>query len=335
MTRFTLVITLCVGAGLGFLAGVAVTSAHGGPEGLTPDQVVAKAGLTSITRQRLGEYAIAELGTTLLKGDLRDLAIVEEAARLHNVKVSPVEVKARVDEAEKFAKESGAENRMANIPRWLLEDRMRSVMLAEKMMGLTIGENEAKDYYAKNANIFFKPATMKLICIANTDEKKMGTAYQLLREGVDPLKVAAEYNMDARLREMKGQVGWYARSSMSPVIAEKVFEAHDGKPLNPGEFTEILTHEGDDANKETSFFKQYIIFFVQEYRDPVTPKFEDVREAAVFYARSTKYMENAAEWFKQREPQIPYSITGNLFDAAAPLQAVPSRVRTDAAPAAQ
>ncbi len=301
---------------IGFLCGALLTTAHSADPTLDFSQVVAQMGDTRLTRGRLAEFALEKVGDSILNGELLDIALVEEAARKNGIQLAPAEVQQRIDEMFKFAESAMARKRLEAVPRQVLTQRLRAVLLTEKMLNLKdVSPNEAETYFTTRPQVFFSPALAKLICIATSSETDATRAFKRLRDGEDARKLSEILSADKVLRESKGDLGWFARASMSPQVAEAIFDANNGKGLRPKEFTKPLEHLSETGAK------QWLIFYVEDFQASKQPSLEEVRPAATFYARAQKYSLLAPDWFIGQAKGAEWKRVKSLFDPAAPLEA--------------
>jgi parvulin-like peptidyl-prolyl isomerase len=314
----------CIGVGvvIGFLGGAMLVTAHS--QSMTADygQVLATAGQTTITRSRLAEFAIEATGKQLLVAELRKLAVVEEAARLNNVTVTPDEVQKRVQESLAFADNAQVKAQLESTPRALLESRLRAVLLEEKMMKFSVTERDAREFYTAHPNMFIHPARVKLICIACNTEEKAQQALRRLKDGEDPNAVSQEESDDKELRDNKGELGWFTKNQMSPEVADAIFGNARRQPLSAKQYTNVIPYVYDNVRPEDQH-QQYLVFYVSEKVDAVTKRYEDAPEAALFYARANDYLRREPRWYVEREKEIIYKVRKNLFNDAAEMIAIP------------
>lgn len=322
MKRTQLLITLLAGVFVGFLCGAALTAAHSDPPKFDGDQIVAQAGETKVTRGALAQYALSQLGNKLLDGQVRDMALVDEGARRAGVTVTADEVEQRIKESFQFAEDAMARKRLEAVPHWILAEQMRPVILLEKMLKITVSPNEVENYFATNSGVFFKPATVRLTCIATLEKADAERALKRLKDGEDPGKVSEQLSSDDELQKRKGDVGWFGRNSMSPQVAEAVFEGNDGNPLKPKQFTGILNNIVSDPKSDGTTV-QYLIFYVTDYAPSVQPKLDDVRPAALFYARAQKLSARAPGWFLEHLKDVEWKRIKDAGDPQSELVTVP------------
>ncbi len=320
MKRISALLLLATGVIVGFLCGAALTAAHGDQVKNDYNQVVGQVGDSTITRGRLAEYVLATNGDRLLNTDLQDIAIAEEAARRAGVTVTQEEVNQRIAEMFKYAESAKVGNRMKNAPRPLLEEQIHSMMLAEKMMKMTVSDSEARLYFIRNQDQFSIPTLVRLICVATENEADARAALKALKGRGNPRDIAAHYSSVPQIQKVQGDMGWFAQNSMSPEIALDIFGSGGKDGLRAKQFTDIINHEDPETRKQ-----QFLIFYVDERMEGKQPRFDEVVPAAQFYARTQKYKDEAPQWFdaQVRSGQLKWLRVKSLFEPLSPLTETP------------
>ncbi|MHB9131065.1 MAG: peptidylprolyl isomerase [Armatimonadota bacterium] len=330
MKRVSSLLILLVGLSIGFLSGLMVNDAHSDPAKNDPSRVVAKLGEISITRGEVAEQTLAKWGFKALNEDLFDRALVEEIARRDKVIVTSDEVNKRVEEAMKFAESTGTLPQMKQMPSFLLFEQTRSMLLVEKMTSLKVTQAEARSFFLKNQQFFVtNPPQFKMICIATDTKEKAEKARRRLKNGDAPRTVSVELSTDEKLKNQKGDLGWFTISQMSPQVANAVAGE---KKLKPKEYTETLEYF-DDVTQTI----QYLVFYVEDYKPGNWPSFDEVEPAAMFIARSDKYGQIAPAWFKANAQEIrgakQWTTVKDFFAADAKLETGPVNLqRYESAP---
>lgn len=316
MKRLHAVMLVSAGMLIGFVSGAALTTAYSEQRQFDYNQVVGQFGETKITRSRLAEHAIAQVGPRLLRDTLADIAVVEEEARKRGVTVAADEIKQRIDETFKFAESEKARKQLEAVPQWLLQERIRTMLLVEKMTGTTVSKNEVDTFYTEHPNLFFRPAMADLLCIATPKKNDAQVAFNRLKDGENPAMLSQKFSSDASLKEAKGDIGWATRAMLMPDAAEAVFDANNGNGLKCGEFTPVLTTKEKGQT-------MYVIFVVKEMRPNYAPRLEDVRPAVTFLARTAKFEDQAPKWFKENAAKGQWKQIRDINDPASDLVAVP------------
>ncbi len=284
MKRIHPLIILSAGLLVGLLCGAGITAARSDPPKFDSEQVVAQSGETKITRGQLAQYALSEVGNSLLTLHVRESTILTEAARKANISVSADEIAQRIDERLKYGSSEEERKQLEAKPRWILEEQLRPVMLLEKLLKLQVNDSEAKNFFTGNPNLFSHPARYHLICTATNSQASAESALQQIKDAKNADEVRAisqDLSADDSLRSAKGDIGWTDSDGMTFREGQAICEGNDGHPLKPGQCTGILYAQ---ANTQTP----YQIFYVAEFTPEVHPAFEDVKATAVYYTRAQK-----------------------------------------------
>ena len=326
MKRVYSLVLLCIGLLIGFLCGALITTAYSDQTKIDYEQPIARIGDTVVTRGQLAEYVLMNAGDRLkeLSQGLYDQALVAEAARHAGVTVTADEVNGEVEQMAKYARGSMAPMKYRNIPRPILVDQARTMLLAEKMIGLTVSEGDAHSYYSSHPNLFVTPAMAKVVCIAPDSMARANAVLKRLQAGEDPNALAALYCADPGLKTNKGELGWITRKRFNQQADQQIFDAHDGAGLKPGEWTGVIKYDYVDPQTRNPI-TSYLIFYIKDIAGAKTPKFEEVRDAAYYGARMTKYAEKAPIWFAKMAREIgkDFQQSPNLLDPLTPLKASP------------
>ena len=176
----------------------------------------------------------------MLDEQVRDATIVTEGARRAGISVTADDLQQRIDESLKFAVDEGQRKQILATPRWILEERLRTILQLEKLLKITISENDARDFFQANPKFFIHPASVHLICIASNNQANAESALKQLKDNVDPGKVSTELSSDEELKAHKGDIGWVGRESMTPPVEAAIFAGDNGNPLKPKQFTGII-----------------------------------------------------------------------------------------------
>ncbi|HEY3376100.1 MAG TPA: peptidyl-prolyl cis-trans isomerase [Armatimonadota bacterium] len=335
MKRIQLWCVLCSGILIGFLSGAMVTNAYSDAIKFNFDQVVGQLGETKITRGDLAQAAITKdagrqpLGLDLLSGELQEQVLVNEAARLANVTVTADEVDQRIQETFTFAQSAMTRKRLEAVPRQNLEKQLRLVLLVEKMTGLAVTPEEARQFYAKHPDVFSAPPMAKLICIDTLNIDTATKAYNRLKNGEDTSADASTlskmYSTCEVLNHHKGVAEWASPSSMSPQVAATVFGNEENPALKPGDYSKVISLKIPDSIDPAKSRTGYLIIYVDDIHPAHTPKFDEVRTAATYFCRAAKFSDVAKLWFAKQAQTIGQNwqqIT-DLRDPLAPLKTMP------------
>ncbi|MHB9023344.1 MAG: foldase protein PrsA [Armatimonadota bacterium] len=315
MKRVHSLLILCTGLLIGFLGGAMVTVVYSEQAKYNYSQVVARAGETLVTRDQLAETMILKGGNKVLDGELRYSASVEELARRAGVTVTADELSKRLEECYKTYDILGKRKAIDSMPLPLLHEQMHITMLAEKILKLTISDREAEVYFQEQRSQFYKPALYKLILISASTEADAASIIKRLKKGESARALAKLFNVDDRLKAAEGDIGWVARTSMGPAVADAIFEANDGKGLRAKNFTTPIIQKNEETGGA-----DYLIFYVDNYQADYAPPFEEVHPAATFLARGVKVATQFKTYFDQHKSEVEWKRVKDLFDPKAQLE---------------
>jgi hypothetical protein len=314
---------LTTGLGLGFLLGATLTVGVGSSIPFNADQVVAQVGETTITRGLLAEYCIARTGDYMLENKLKYAAVTEEAARKAGIEVSAEEVQQRIDESKAFVESQEDLRRLEATPVRLLQEDMRAVLLAEKLMKLSISRGEVEDYYMTHPHLFFQPKRLSLTIISTSNRDDIRKAWQRLRDGKDPGEVSATFSESEVLRTNKGLIPKpQARNEMNVLAAEKLFDARNGNGLRKGEFTEVIEFKDSLLQGKS----EYMIFYVNEVYPAKQTKLEEAFPRALYLARVEKCNKMWGDWYREETKDVTWKRLNDLFNPLGQLEEMPVRI---------
>jgi len=200
---------------------------------------------------------------------LIDNQVVINQAKAQNIEVTDAEVD---EELKSFTKE-----RFNNDPKQLEEalksynitqdDLKRDIkitLLARKMaaVGVTISDQEMKDYYEKNKETLGSPEQVKARHILVKDEAKAKEIFEKVKATpADFEKLAKENSEDPSNKDQGGDLGFFGKGAMVPEFEKAAFEAKKGDLVGP-----VKTDFG------------YHIILVEDKKAAVIPTFEEVQD---------------------------------------------------------
>jgi hypothetical protein len=318
MKRISAVFVLSSGLFIGFLCGALITTARSDQPKPNYDQVVAQVGDTIITRGDLAEQMLlmkgdrqSQLGLDVLSRDLQDRAIVKEVARVKGITVSDDEINQRIQEA--FTVLPVPE--MKQTPHAVLVDDFRTLILVEKMAGISVTEKDARDFYhtPRNGYLFAHPNMAKLVIISSKNRDHATEAFERMKDGEDAHDLSAALSDDADLKKKRGEVGWVLDKRLSPDLSNALFgKRPDGsEAMKPGQYTHVFpvsvpdplpvvdTSKPQETPLRTSH-TEYWVVYVEDIKLAYMPAYEQVKQAALCYARTQLYEKYAPEWFYEQ-----------------------------------
>jgi hypothetical protein len=324
--RLSPLMTLVIGLLVGLSIGAVVTVAVGDEIKVNYDQVVGQAGETTITRGKLAEYCIARAAKDVVPV-VQEQAVIDEALRVSGVTATDAEIDARIAELQKYADNEMARKQLEAYPRPVLRDKLRSIIMFEKALKLTVTPREAEVFYTSYPQLFFTPPVAKLIVIATDKEADARRAMQRLKDGEDPSKLSSILSTNKMVKDIKGILDYQPRQRVNnTALAEAIFDANDGKGLRPGQYTEpipIPISMLDEDGRNTVAGTEYWIAYMADFKPAKSPRFEEVKDIALFLTRGEKLRTLMPQWVKEQRKQITVKWMTKLDDPASPLAVVP------------
>jgi len=313
-----------LGIALGVLISLNLTNTKAADEPIDySTEVVARFGNQLITRETLAEYAIYQGGKRLFDGELRDYAIVKNAATARGITATPEEVQKMYEDSLFFAEGHMAKSQLLRVPASIVMPRMESLVLMEKMFSIAATEREARQYYDLTS-AFVSPDQVHIIWITANTLNRANTARKLIIEGDDPREVAVDYNDNAFLKENKGDVGWRTRNTLNPTVAEAIFDANNERGLKKGDVTNVITLKTMESGEEKT---EYSLFYVVDIDRMHKRPYDTVKDAAHFFVRMQKVAYELPQFFLGEIDKYNWSVQEDLFKVNSPL--VKTSINTD------
>ncbi|ACI20865.1 MULTISPECIES: peptidylprolyl isomerase [Thermodesulfovibrio] len=194
------------------------------------DEVVVKAGSSKLTKKELQEdikslppqtkaFLASPEGVNRLKDELIKREVLYEEAKKKNLAKSE-EFKRRMEEFKKIT--------LINM---LLEQEIKTLQ--------QVTEQDAKEYYEKNKDMFIKPVEVRLsqIVVKNEDEAKK--VYERIDKGEEFSKIAKELSRDEKTKASGGDIGFFKKGQLNPQIENVAFSLRKGQVSMP------LTFKGE------------------------------------------------------------------------------------------
>ncbi|MCS7209512.1 MAG: peptidyl-prolyl cis-trans isomerase [Fimbriimonadales bacterium] len=257
-------------------------------------EVVAEVGTERITRAELVERLIAQSGAAVLEELIAERLLLQ-AARQKGVSVSDSEVDARIQILQQNAGGVEAFNQLAATlgftPKQLRE-RIRTQILAEKTLGLTVSDEEIQRHFELNRPRLDIPAQVKLRRVVCETEAKAKQAHERLKRGEPIAKVAAEMSDYPDVRANQGEFGvWRQNAGVDAVIESYAFK------LQRGQFTEPFAYGSD-----------YYILYAEEVIPAQAATLENARERIRVILLTEKWQAAYPAWIAEQRRTVPVKI---------------------------
>jgi len=152
---------------------------------------------------------------------------------------------------------------------------------------LTIGEEEAKQYYLKNLHQFASPPKVRASHILRRSEAEAKQVLEKLKAGESFTELAKQYSIDLPMALEGGSMGTITKGRTLPQLEEALFV------LNEGEFSDIVkTQFGWHILRvDEKIADQYIPY--EEVRDRIKVILKREKEAAAYDAMTQQLEKNA------------------------------------------
>jgi parvulin-like peptidyl-prolyl isomerase len=223
-----------------------------------------------------------------------DNKIITQEAKKENIKITPSEVDARIDEIKKsfpsekdffeaLAKQKISMGELRNI----IEQQLTAEALFKKLTSnVTISEAEVKAYYEAHKKEFVQPEEIHLRHILVKTEQEANNIYQQLKEGKDFATLAKEYSIDTPTKDKGGDLGWISKASLVPDLAKAAEALKDNefsKPIKSPFGYHIIEKLGTKPAKELSF--------------------DEVKDKLTAQLLRNKQAQSLEKWFKEKKEQ--------------------------------
>lgn len=256
--------------------------------------VVAEVGTERITRSELAERLIAQSGAAVLEELIAERLLLQ-AAKQKGVSVSDAEIDARIQILQQNAGGAEAFNQLAaslGFTPKLLRERIRTQILAEKTMGLTVSDEEIQRYFDQNRPRLDVPAQVKLRRVVCETEAKAKQAYDRLKRGDPIVRVAAEMSDYPDVRANQGEFGiWRQYAGRDAVIESHAFK------LQRGQFTEPFPYGND-----------FYILYAEEVIPAQPATLENARERIRVILLTEKWQAAYPAWIAEQRRTVPVKI---------------------------
>jgi parvulin-like peptidyl-prolyl isomerase len=214
-------------------------------------------------------YWLRNLGSDGLLAYFEDMVLYQEGLKL-NLRPTDAEMTDYID--NRMGRETYqqfiqlySEHAVRQLVEVTLTSRKYEQYLRDKIRkenSLTVTEAEAKQFFLKNIELYHLPEGAYLSIISVDTKKKAEEVMSHLKAGQNFNDLAAKYNLDPWLRDIKGELGLYRRGDGLHKSLEDA-----GLALAPNKFSEII-----------SGTKNFHILFCHQRSPEVNPSFEEVKD---------------------------------------------------------
>lgn len=201
------------------------------PEGLALLQRYKREVLNNLIDQILIVQIGEKMGIVVPKETIEDLVTQELNKTLSQYNMSESDLdwylkSANLGDLESF------KNRL----RWIFTVQQTLQQIYQKVTeSVTVSEEEIKQFYEENKDIFTVEESAKLLRIIVETQEQANKVLERLRAGEDFSQVASEVSIDPLTKGKAGDLGWVERYSglLSQEVEEKIFASPVGAILGP------------------------------------------------------------------------------------------------------
>ena len=205
--------------------------------GFSKDEVVAKVGSTSISKEDLYTTLVDQYGEAAL-----DTLIAEKIVELESDKKDLSVKDSEIDEELESIKESyGGEEAfneaLASSGASLdsVKKNVESFLLTEKLLKdrVSISDDQIKEYFEANKDSFAQDEQIQASHILVEDEKTAKEVKDKLDDGGDFAELAKEYSTDTSNAGSGGELGFFAKGEMVTEFDDQAFAMKKGEISEP------------------------------------------------------------------------------------------------------
>jgi foldase protein PrsA len=281
--------------------------------------VASKDGRT-FTLEDINIYWLRNLGSDGLRAYFEDMVLYQEGLKL-NLKPTEAEMTDYINNTMKRETyqqflQLYSERAVRQLVEVTLVSRKYETYLRDKIRkekSITVTEAEAQKYFLDNIKLYHLPEGVYLSIISVENKAKADEVMKRLKAGENFSDLAAQYNMDQEMREVKGELGLFREGD--PTLPKPLADA--AMKLQKGQYSGII--EGQFCH----------ILYCHERSPEVSPEFGKVKDRLMQDMLEAKidplYFDAINDLMKREMPR--FNIQAELFrpedDPAKP--AVPAK----------
>ena len=219
------------------IGGVVLVGALLAVFGFSKDDVVAKVGSESITKDDLYSTLVDQYGDGAL-----DTLIAEKIVKLESekkdltVKDSEIDkelenIKGQYDSEDAFNEALASSG--SNLDS--VKENIKTYLLTEKLLKdrVSITDDQIKEYFDANKDSFAQAEQVEASHILVDDEKTAEEVKKKLDDGGDFAELAKEYSTDTSNAESGGELGYFGKGEMVQEFDDKAFAMKKGEISEP------------------------------------------------------------------------------------------------------
>jgi foldase protein PrsA len=219
------------------LGGIVVIGALLAAFGFSKEEVVAKVGSKSISKEDLYTTLVDQYGEAAL-----DTLIAEKIVELEGDKKEITIKENEIDEELQTIKDSyGGEEAFiealtsSGTSLESVTENIKTYLLTEKLLQdrISISDDQIKEYFEANKDSFAQEEQVEASHILVEDEETAQEVKGKLDDGGDFAELAKEYSTDTSNAESGGELGFFAKGEMVAEFEEKAFAMKAGEISEP------------------------------------------------------------------------------------------------------
>jgi foldase protein PrsA len=219
------------------LGGVVVIGTMLAVFGFSKEEVVAKVGSKSISKEDLYTTLVDQYGEAAL-----DTLIAEKIVELESKEKEITVKKSEMEEElqtiqDSYGDEEAFIEALASSGASLdsVKENIKTYLLTEKLLQdrISISDDQVKEYFEENKDSFAQEEQVEASHILVEDEETAKEVKDKLDNGGDFAELAKEYSTDTSNAESGGELGFFAKGEMVTEFDEKAFAMKKGEISEP------------------------------------------------------------------------------------------------------
>ena len=203
-----------------------------------PPSWVVKVNGAPVTREAVFSRLWSSYGAQVVQTFIDEQLLRQEAQRL-KISVTPAEVNRLYAETESRLGKEGLRGEMAREGmteadfRQRIELRLLTEGVVVKKTGITVSDEEVKQFFDKEKAQLGRPESVRLSRILVANQQQAEEAIAQLKNGTPFAELASKISLDLKTRAAGGSLGVVERGMLEPGVESEVFALPDGGLSRP------------------------------------------------------------------------------------------------------